>query len=50
MADAPIPLETDVRTVQGMLDRGEDLLLLDCREADEHATAQHRGRPALADE
>jgi rhodanese-related sulfurtransferase len=39
MANAPTPLETDVRSVQEMLNRGEDLLLLDCREADEHATA-----------
>jgi rhodanese-related sulfurtransferase len=39
MPDTPPPLETDVRSVQEMLNRGEDILLLDCREADEHATA-----------
>lgn len=32
-----LPLEVDCRTVKEMLDRQEDFLLLDCREADEHA-------------
>ena len=41
MPDAaqPLPVETDVRNVRARLDRGDDLLLLDCRERDEHATA-----------
>lgn len=30
------PLEIDCRTVKAKLDAGEDFLLLDCREADEH--------------
>jgi rhodanese-related sulfurtransferase len=34
---APLPLEVDCRTVRQMLDAAQDFLLLDCREADEHA-------------
>jgi adenylyltransferase/sulfurtransferase len=34
------PLETDPQSVKRRLDAGEDLLLLDCREADEHATVR----------
>lgn len=30
-----LPLEVDCRALKQRLDRGEDLLLLDCREADE---------------
>ncbi len=33
----PLPMETDCASVKGMLDRGEPFLLLDCREASEHA-------------
>lgn len=36
-------IETDCRTVKGRLDRGEDFLLLDCRQPDEFATAQIAG-------
>lgn len=38
-APQPLPLETDCRNVKARLDRGENFLLLDCRERDEHATA-----------
>jgi rhodanese-related sulfurtransferase len=38
-----LPLETDCRTVKSRLDGGEDFLLLDCREADEHALVSIRG-------
>jgi rhodanese-related sulfurtransferase len=34
-----LPLEIDCRTTKRKLDAGEPLLLLDCREADEHAAA-----------
>jgi adenylyltransferase/sulfurtransferase len=34
---SPLPLEIDCASVKGKLDRGEDFLLLDCRERDEHA-------------
>jgi rhodanese-related sulfurtransferase len=34
----PIPLEIDPSAVKRMLDAGEDLFLLDCREPDEYAT------------
>src|SRR5262245_1230987 len=34
---APLPIEVDCRTVKGLLDVKHDFLLLDCREADEHA-------------
>lgn len=33
------PIETDVATVKSRLDAGADMILLDCREPDEHATA-----------
>jgi rhodanese-related sulfurtransferase len=33
----PLPLEIDVAAVKQMLDSGEDFLLLDVREPDEHA-------------
>ena len=33
------PLYIDVRSVKDMLDAGEEFLLLDCREPDEHAIA-----------
>jgi adenylyltransferase/sulfurtransferase len=36
---AELPLETDCRSVKRRIDSGEDFLLLDCREADEHAAA-----------
>jgi rhodanese-related sulfurtransferase len=38
-----VPLEIDVRTVKQMLDRGEKFVFLDCREADEVATAKVAG-------
>jgi rhodanese-related sulfurtransferase len=38
MSSTP-PLQIDCRSVQQKLNAGEELLLLDCREADEHATA-----------
>ena len=34
-----LPLETDCRTVKSRLDQTDDFLLLDCRERDEHSTA-----------
>ena len=36
---AKLPLEIDCQRVKQKLDAGENLLLLDCREADEHAAA-----------
>lgn len=38
-SDAPLPLEIDCQSVKSRLDRGDDFLLLDCREPNEHATA-----------
>jgi len=35
-----LPLEIDCRTVKSKLDANEDFLFVDCREPDEHATAQ----------
>lgn len=35
-----LPLEIDVRSVRTMLDAGEDMLLLDCREEQEYAVAK----------
>jgi len=35
-----LPLDIDVRTVKQMLDRGEEFVLLDCREPSEVATAR----------
>ncbi len=40
---ALLPLEIDVLSVKQMLDRGERFVLLDCREADEVATASIAG-------
>ena len=37
-ADETLPLEIAPAEVKNMLDAGGDLLLLDCREPDEHAT------------
>jgi rhodanese-related sulfurtransferase len=34
-----VPMEIDVVSVKRKLDAGDDLLLIDCREADEYATA-----------
>jgi adenylyltransferase/sulfurtransferase len=39
----PLPPEIDCRTVKQMLDAREPLLLLDCRETDEHARAAIAG-------
>jgi rhodanese-related sulfurtransferase len=35
-----LPLEVTCQSVKMMLDRGDDFLLLDCRETDEHAVAR----------
>jgi rhodanese-related sulfurtransferase len=35
----PLPIETECRAVHNALASGEDFLLLDCREPDEHAVA-----------
>ena len=35
----PVPLEIDVHAVKSLLDAGEEFLLLDCREQDEHNVA-----------
>jgi rhodanese-related sulfurtransferase len=35
-AASPLPIEVDCQTVKDQLDRGDDFLLLDCREGDEH--------------
>jgi rhodanese-related sulfurtransferase len=35
----PVPLEINCLSVQQKLQTGDDFLLLDCREADEHAAA-----------
>ena len=45
-ATPQVPLEIDVSAVKSLLDAGEDFLLLDCREQDEHnlvhiAAARH---------
>jgi rhodanese-related sulfurtransferase len=39
----PLPVEIDVRSVQQMREAGEQFLLLDVREPDEHATARIAG-------
>lgn len=36
-SDTPLPLEIDCAAVKQLLDRQADVVLLDCREADEHA-------------
>ena len=38
----PLPLEIDPAAVKRLLDSSEDMLLLDCRESDEHATVHIR--------
>lgn len=35
-----LPMEIDCRSVKAALDSSEDLVLIDCREADEYATAK----------
>jgi rhodanese-related sulfurtransferase len=40
MMHTNLPLEVDCQTVQQKLSEGGDLLLLDCREADEYAVAK----------
>lgn len=42
-----LPLEIDCRAVKKQLDAETDLLLVDCREADEHATASIAGAVLL---
>jgi rhodanese-related sulfurtransferase len=42
-----IPLEIPPAAVKGMLDESQDILLLDCREADEHAKAHIDGAKLL---
>jgi len=42
-----LPLEIDCRTVKQKLDANAGLLLIDCREADEHATASITGAVLL---
>ena len=42
-----LPLEIDCQSVKQMLDSGEDFLLLDCREADEHVLAAIAGATLL---
>jgi len=37
------PLHIDVRSVKDLLDSGEDFLLVDCREPDEHAPVRIDG-------
>ena len=39
----PVPLEIDVRSVKQMRDRGDQFILVDCREPDEVATAKIDG-------
>jgi rhodanese-related sulfurtransferase len=38
-----VPIEIDVQAVKQMLDQAEKFVLLDCREADEVATARIQG-------
>jgi rhodanese-related sulfurtransferase len=38
-----VPMEIDVTSVKQLLDAGAGFLLLDCREADEYATARIEG-------
>lgn len=42
-----LPLQIDVRSVKDMLDAGEDFLLLDCREPDEHGLVRIEGSKLL---
>jgi rhodanese-related sulfurtransferase len=39
----PLPIETDCRAVRNAQAAGEDFLLLDCRESDEHAIVSIKG-------
>src|SRR5947209_14829446 len=43
-----LPIETDVQNVKQLLDSGEKFLLLDCREADEVATARIAGSTRIS--
>jgi rhodanese-related sulfurtransferase len=43
MNPSDLPIEVDVRSVKQMLDRGDDVLLLDCRETEEYAVAKIAG-------
>ncbi len=40
---AEFPLEISCQTVKSMLDRGDEFVLLDCRESDEYAIARIDG-------
>ena len=42
-----VPLHIDVRSVHELLESGEEILLLDCREADEHARCRIAGAKLL---
>jgi adenylyltransferase/sulfurtransferase len=46
MPPEPLPLEIEPQAVNQRLQKGDDLLLLDCREADEHAIV-HIGQAKL---
>lgn len=39
----PVPIQIDCLTVKSRLDAGDDLLLLDCRERDEHELSRIEG-------
>jgi rhodanese-related sulfurtransferase len=41
------PLEIDVQAVKRAIDAGDDLMLIDCREADEYALAKIEGSKLL---
>lgn len=47
MSGSEFPIEIDIATVSGLLSSGEDFLFLDCREADEYATAKIEGAVLL---
>lgn len=42
-----LPLETTCQSVKAMFDRGDDFVLIDCREPDEHAIARIEGSRLL---
>jgi adenylyltransferase/sulfurtransferase len=42
-ANDPLPWETTCQAVKARLDSGDDFLLVDCREPDEHALVQIKG-------
>lgn len=42
-----LPIEIDVLSVKTMMDRGEEFLLLDCRESDEYAFVRIEGSKHL---